>query len=61
VVGALPLTDRVGDIARLRRQFGDRTPVLVETVLLRRRAADKLPGTGEPHVKSRTQTKSPMH
>jgi len=47
VVGALPLTDRVGDIARLRRQFGARTPVLVETVLLRRRAADKLPGTGD--------------
>jgi len=47
VVGALPLTDRVGDIARLRKQFGDRTPVLVETVLLRRRAADKLPGTGD--------------
>jgi hypothetical protein len=42
VVGALPLTDRVGDIARLRKQFGDRTPVLVETVLLRRRALAKL-------------------
>ena len=27
---------------RLREQFGDRTPVLVETVLLRRRAAAKL-------------------
>ena len=48
MVEALPLTDRVGDIAKLRRQFGDRTPVLVETVLLRRRAAAKLaelPGT----------------
>lgn len=48
VVDALPLTDRVGDIARLRKQFSDRTPVLVETVLLRRRARAKLaelPGT----------------
>jgi hypothetical protein len=43
----LPLTDRVAEIAALRKQFGDRTPALVETVLLRRRAADKLPGTGE--------------
>ncbi len=43
----LPLTDRVSEIAALRKQFGDRTPALVETVLLRRRAADKLPGTGE--------------
>jgi hypothetical protein len=47
VVGALPLADRVSEIAALRKQFGDRTPALVETVLLRRRAADKLPGTGE--------------
>jgi THUMP domain-like len=37
------LTDatRVSDIASIRRQFGDRAPVLVETVLLRRRAAAK--------------------
>jgi hypothetical protein len=42
VVQALPMTDRVGEIARLREQFGDRTPVLVETVLLRRRADAKL-------------------
>jgi hypothetical protein len=42
VVEALALTDRVAEIARLRRQFGDRTPVLVETVLLRRRADAKL-------------------
>jgi hypothetical protein len=41
-VGALPLTDRVGDIATLRKQFVARTPVLVETVLLRRRALAKL-------------------
>jgi THUMP domain-like len=47
VVDGLPLTDRVTEIAALRKQFGDRTPALVETVLLRRRAADKLPGTGE--------------
>jgi hypothetical protein len=46
VVEALPLTDRIREIAALRTQFGERTPVLVETVLLRRRAADKMPGTG---------------
>jgi THUMP domain-containing protein len=44
VVEAVALTDRVAEIARLRRQFGDRTPVLVETVLLRRRADAKLAG-----------------
>ena len=43
---ALTETSRVADIAALRKQFGDRTPVLVETTLLRRRAVDKLPGTG---------------
>jgi hypothetical protein len=32
---------RLADIASVRRQFGDRAPVLVETVLLRRRAAAK--------------------
>ncbi len=47
VVDTLPLVDRVTEIAALRKQFGDRTPVLVETTLLRRRAADKLPGTGD--------------
>ena len=46
VVETLPLTDRVSEITALRKQFGDRTAVLVETVLLRRRAADKMPGTG---------------
>jgi hypothetical protein len=48
VVEALPLTDLVGEIARLRMQFGDRTAILVETVLLRRRSVAKLsdlPGT----------------
>jgi THUMP domain-like len=47
VVDVLSLADRVSEIAALRKQFGERTPSLVETVLLRRRAADKLPGTGE--------------
>lgn len=42
MVAASPLSDRVGDIAALRKRFGDRTPVLVETVLLRRRAQEKL-------------------
>jgi hypothetical protein len=37
---------RVTDIAAVRARFGDRTPALVETTLLRRRAAVKLPGTG---------------
>jgi hypothetical protein len=32
----------VADIAAARARFGDRAPVLVETTLLRRRAADKL-------------------
>ncbi len=41
------MTDRVSEIAALRKQFGDRTPALVETVLLRRGAADKLPGTAQ--------------
>lgn len=39
---ALNDASRVADIATLRRQFDDRTPALVETVLLRRRAAAKL-------------------
>lgn len=43
-VAELGLTDatRVGDIGAVRARFGDRVAVLVETVLLRRRAADKL-------------------
>ncbi|OHV05385.1 SAM-dependent methyltransferase [Mycobacterium talmoniae] len=32
-------------MAAARARFGDRAPALVETTLLRRRAADKLPGT----------------
>ena len=41
-----PLTDatRVADVAAVRARFGDRAPVLVETTLLRRRAAAKLAG-----------------
>ncbi|HEY3995665.1 MAG TPA: class I SAM-dependent methyltransferase [Mycobacterium sp.] len=37
---------RVADVAAIRARFGDRAPVLVETTLLRRRAADKLSGPG---------------
>ncbi|WP_211281569.1 THUMP-like domain-containing protein [Mycobacterium szulgai] len=43
-VAALALTDatRIADTATARARFGDRAPILVETTLLRRRAADKL-------------------
>nr|WP_193466424.1 class I SAM-dependent methyltransferase [Mycobacterium novum] len=43
-VAGFALTDatRVADTAALRSRFGDRTPALVETTLLRRRAAAKL-------------------
>lgn len=43
-VAGFELTDttRIADIAAVRARFGDRTPVLVETTLLRRRAVDKL-------------------
>jgi len=43
-VAELELTDatRLADIAAVRARFGDRAPVLVETTLLRRRAAEKL-------------------
>ncbi|MDT5203171.1 MAG: hypothetical protein QOH34_4693 [Mycobacterium sp.] len=50
MVENLPLTDRVSEIAALRKRFGARTPALVETVLLRRRADSKLsglPGSGD--------------
>lgn len=42
-VAGLALSDagRVADIASVRGRFGDRTAVLVETILLRRRAATK--------------------
>ncbi|WP_372511316.1 THUMP-like domain-containing protein [Mycobacterium parmense] len=47
-VAGLELTERtrVADTAAARARFGDRTAVLVETTLLRRRAADKLGGLG---------------
>ncbi|WP_293047096.1 class I SAM-dependent methyltransferase [Mycobacterium sp.] len=47
-VAELALTDatRVADVAATRAQFGDRAAVLVETVLLRRRASEKLGGLG---------------
>jgi THUMP domain-like len=43
-VAAYPLTDatRIADVAAVRATFGQRTGVLVETVLLRRRATAKL-------------------
>ncbi|MGV0625282.1 THUMP-like domain-containing protein [Mycolicibacter minnesotensis] len=51
-VEALALADstRIADVAALRRRFAERTPALLETVLLRRRAAaklDALPGTAQ--------------
>lgn len=49
VAEALPLSDRISEIAALRDQFGDRTPLLVETVLLRRRAVAKLSELPESH------------
>ncbi|WP_192830019.1 class I SAM-dependent methyltransferase [Mycobacterium sp. UM_Kg1] len=43
-IAGLELSDatRIADIAALRRRYGDRTPALVETILLRRRSAAKL-------------------
>jgi hypothetical protein len=48
-VATLPLTANslVADIASARTRFGERAGILVETVRLRRKAADKLPGTAE--------------
>lgn len=48
-VAARPLADahRVSDIAWARSRFGDRAAVLVETVLLRRRAVAKLAELGD--------------
>ena len=47
-VAAYPLTDatRIADVAAVRASFGQRTGVLVETVLLRRRAVAKLDDAG---------------
>jgi hypothetical protein len=43
-VAGFELTDatRIADVAVVRSRYGDRAPVLVETTLLRRRAAEKL-------------------
>ncbi|WP_236983934.1 MULTISPECIES: THUMP-like domain-containing protein [Mycobacterium] len=38
---------RIADVAAVRSRFGDRTPLLVETTLLRRKAAGKLDGLGD--------------
>jgi hypothetical protein len=48
-VAALPLTANslVSDIASARTRFAEHAGILVETVRLRRRAAEKLPGTGD--------------
>lgn len=46
-MAALELADRVGDVAVVRARHGSRAPVLVETVLLRRRAGAKLPDAGD--------------
>lgn len=48
-MAALELSDttRIADIAAVRDEFGERTPILVETTLLRRKAADKLGGLGD--------------
>ncbi len=40
----MPLTDRIGDVTAVRARFGARAPVLLETTLLRRKAAAKLTG-----------------
>ena len=47
-VAEFPLTEatRIADTAAAQARFGDRAPVLVETTLLRRRAAAKLGGLG---------------
>lgn len=42
-MGELRLTDLVSEVAAVRARYGTRTPVLVETTLLRRRAGTKLP------------------
>jgi hypothetical protein len=50
---ALTDTSRIADIAAARAQYGERAPALVETTLLRRRAAGKLgqldPDSGVAH------------
>ncbi|MBS9533990.1 class I SAM-dependent methyltransferase [Mycobacterium sp. M1] len=50
-VATFALTDatRVADVTALRTRFGDRVPALVETTLLRRRAAAKLGESAAEH------------
>lgn len=43
-MAGLALTDRIADIGTVRARYGERTRVLVETTLLRRKAAGKLSG-----------------
>lgn len=43
----LSAASRIADIAMVRARFGDRAPVLVETTLLRRKAAAKLGGLAD--------------
>jgi hypothetical protein len=45
-VAAMPSLDGVRDVAAVRDRHGDRAPVLIETVRLRRRALTKLPEAG---------------
>jgi THUMP domain-like len=47
VIYPLTGTTRIADIDAVRTRFGDRAPVLIETVLLRRRAAAKLAGVDD--------------
>ncbi|WP_244895883.1 class I SAM-dependent methyltransferase [Mycobacterium asiaticum] len=48
-VAGFELSDatRIADVGLVRDRFGDRAAVLVETTLLRRKAADKLGGLGD--------------
>jgi THUMP domain-like len=48
-VAGFELTDatRIADVAAARARFGERGPLLIETTLLRRRAADKLGELGQ--------------
>lgn len=49
IVTGLEFSDatRIADIDAVRRRFGERAPALVETTLLRRKAAEKLAGLGD--------------
>ncbi|MFV0494971.1 THUMP-like domain-containing protein [Mycobacterium sp.] len=49
MVGGLEFGEagRIADTAAVRARFGERTPILVATALLRRKAAEKLGGLGD--------------